>query len=194
LEEKKGKGKSPQLSDHISQMANDQSRLRDETKNVADKLPDPDSNQTDPATYAKTHLNQAQSAQQSAIENMRVENLSEAAPHQETALNELKQALESLEKGNGQSGRQNENPDQQGQSQNAQQESGWRENQNSSSDGQKNEQFQHQQDQQDQRQDAEKWISGNKDDVQGILDEEKENQKHRLPESSGGYREVDRDW
>jgi hypothetical protein len=32
------------------------------------------------------------------------------------------------------------------------------------------------------------------DDADSILNEEKENNKQRMPFSSGGYKEVDKDW
>jgi Ca-activated chloride channel homolog len=195
--EQQDKGKSKDLGDNISQMVGDQTRLREETKDVTEKIPAPDPNQPDPVATAKEHLNQSQSEQQEAADKMTAEKLDEAAPHQESALKEMQNALKSLEKDKGQSGG-HEKKDQQGQSQNAQNKSDQTENQNQregSQEAQPQPQQQQQQQQQEKKtQDSEKWISGNQDDAQRILNEEKENQKNRLPESPGGYRDVDKDW
>jgi hypothetical protein len=196
-QEKKDKGDSKQLNDNISQMVGDQDRLREDTKKTADKLSAGDPKQPDPAAKAKAHLNQAQSEQQSATDNMAAGSLNEAAPHQESALKDLKEALESLGKDRGQENKQ-EKKDQQGQQgkqQDAQKQDDQKKDQ--TTDGQEQQQNQMQQQQekpQEKNQDTEKWINGHQDDAQNILDEEKENQENRLRESSGGYRSVDKDW
>jgi hypothetical protein len=189
-QEKQGKADTRELSYNISQMAGDQDRLRDETKNTAEKLSSSDPNQADSMVKAKEHLNHAQSEQQLATDKMSPGDLADAGPHQESALKELKEALETLGKDNGQDG-QEEKQNQQNQQEEAQKESTQQEQESSDSRHQPEQQ---QQQQQDKNQEPAKWVGRTPDDAQSILDEEKENQKNRLPEASGGYRDVDKDW
>jgi hypothetical protein len=193
-QEKKDRGDSQELTENITKMAGDQKSLEEETKKAAEKLPSSDSNHPDLNDQAKSHLNQAQSEQQAATQKMMSGELDQAAPYQETALKELKEALESMEKDTGQGGKQ-EKQDQQGQKQNAQKEGDQQKEQTSEGQDQQQEQKQQQSDQQqEQNKDSDKWIGSKSDDAQGILDEEKENQKFRLQESPAGYRDVDKDW
>jgi Ca-activated chloride channel homolog len=196
-QEQQDKGDTRQLSENISQMAGDQDRLKEDTKNTAEKLPSADPSKPNPAGQAKEHLIKAQSSQQAATDNMTAGRLADATPNQESSLKELKDALESLEK-DGSNGNKQEKQDQQSQQQNEQKQ-GDQQQKKQASDGQQNQQQKQQEQQQqgkqqEKNQDSEKWIAGKPNDAQKILDEEKENQKNRLPESPGGYRDVDKDW
>jgi Ca-activated chloride channel homolog len=198
-QEKIDKGDSKQLNENISQMAGDQDRLREDTKKTADKMPTPDPSKPDPSAKAKEHLNKAQSEQQTATDNMTGRKLSDAAANQESALQELKAALESMDKNNGQGKKQEEkNPQGQQGKQEESQSKGDQAKEQTSDEQEKQQSNQQQQEQQgmsqDKNQDSKKWIGSPKDDAQNILDEEKENQKNRLPETTGGFHDVDKDW
>ncbi|MGB9499014.1 MAG: tetratricopeptide repeat protein [Dissulfuribacterales bacterium] len=191
-DEKKQSGETPQLNDKISQMSADQAQLRKETLDVAKKLPKPDPKKTDPkkpdpAKAAKKHLDQAQILQKSAAEKINDGQLDDAKKNQENALQELKNALDSMKKPKGQNQKKQSVKDQKAKSTQAQ--------------NQKNDQKKEGQ----KKQESPNSKPENKDNnarvaaqqtntAKDILNEEKENRKNRRPAVSGGYRKIDKDW
>ena len=201
-DEKKQTGKTPQLNDKISQMSEDQEQLRKETKDAADKLSQADPKKPDPAKATKEHLNQAQILQKSATEKINDGQLDDAKKNQENALEELKNALDSMKKQNGQNQQnqkkqsaenqkeqsaqadkkqQAQTPNQKNDQKNDQKKEGQKKQENSDSKP-------------DNKENKERMAAQQTDTAEDILDEEKENQKNRRSEVPGGYREIDKDW
>lgn len=190
-DEKQLSGESPQLKDKTDQLAADQEQLRKETSDAAEKLPAPDPQKMDPqkpdpAKEAKKHLNQAQAQQKSAFEKINDGQLDDAKKNQENALEELKNALNSMEKPNGQCSQGQEK--QSSENQKAESTQADEKKQDQKEDGQKT------QENSEDKEKQERAAVQQTDTAEDILNEEKENQKKRLPAVPGGYREIDKDW
>lgn len=175
-DERTKKGQSPELSDKIQDLARDQRDLKEETEELAKNMPKPAGQNTSPAENpAEKHLENAAKEQQAASGNLEQQNTLEAGNNQEKAIEELEKALSSL-----------------GEKQKC--------------EGQKQEQQQQERDQQEQQQQSsptdepsqceenQDGMAQMSDDAHDILDEEKENKKQRRMQSTGGHRDVDRDW
>ena len=198
-DEKKQSGETPQLNDKISQMSADQAQLRKETLDAAKKLPKPDPKKTDPAKATKKHLDQAQILQKSATEKIKDGQLDDAKKNQENALQELKNALDSMKKPNGQNQKKQSAENQKEQSAQADKK------QQAQTPNQKNDKKNDQKKEGQKKQESPDSKPENKDNkarvaaqhadtAKDILNEEKENQKNRRPEVPGGYRDIDKDW
>ncbi len=198
-DEKKQNGQTPQLNDKMSRLSEDQEQLRKETKNAADKLPQPDQQKQalkkpDPAKAAKEHLNQAQIQQKEALEKINDGALDDAKKNQENALQELKNALNSMKKPNGQ----NQQNQKKQSAENQKEQSAQADKKQQAQAGQKNDQKKEGQKNSDNKPDnkdnKDRIAAQQTDTAENILNEEKENQKNRRPAVSGGYREIDKDW
>lgn len=132
---------------------------------------------------ALKHLNNAVKEQTAAEGNLRNSETGDAKKNQENAINELKESLKPPE----QNQDNQDNQDNQGQDDQKEQQD-QQENQKQSSE-EKQQQGEEQPENEDQA--AMKKAS---EDAQEILDEEKENKKQRRIMSSGGYRDVEKDW
>jgi Ca-activated chloride channel family protein len=177
-DERSKKGDSQKLKEQTQDLAQDQRNLHHETRELAENMPKPGSqNAQATETPEEKHLKNAAKEQMAASGNLEQDHNSEAKVNQKKALKELKNALESL--GKGQSGRgQKDNKQQEGEQQGEQQ----------APSGE-----QPPQDKEDQENDqaAAAQLS---DDAHDILDEEKDNKKQRRMQAAGGYRDVDKDW
>ena len=180
--------KSPEAdkqgADPLKDMAEEQDRLREQTRKTAEKLTGPDqdpkpgsdpsdkSGQSDkpaqapdPAQAAKDHLNQAQARQAAAADNLNAGQAPGALENQKAALEEMKTALDLLKyKDNQNKDSQNKSDqDKNGQSKNSQSEDGQKQPGNSSDQVQPEEK----QDAQTQPQIARQADLQNKDDTSG---------------------------
>ncbi len=172
-DEKQAAKNTPGPKEKQTRLAEDQDRLRNDTKAAADKLQGSTGQEPGPSQEARQHLNQAQTRQETAVQKINADDLREAKKDQEAAIEEMKKAQEALkgpQKGTG-----SKEQEQKGETQIA-------ENKAQADPAQASAQ---------KHPPAE---SAGQDDAESILNEEKENQKNRMPVASGGYREVDKDW
>ncbi|MDA8402690.1 MAG: tetratricopeptide repeat protein [Desulfobacteraceae bacterium] len=200
----------------LNDMAQEQSRLREQTQKTAEKLsgqgkdataspPGQTGQAPDPAQSAKDHLKDAQSSQQAAVDKLKAGQVPEAMKNQKSALEEMKNALDLLQYKDSQ-GKNNPNE----QNKTGQEQSGQKKQDSPSRQAQQQGETGQNQNAQPQRQDQPNpAASGNPgqqpdsgtpmilkpDDAEHILGEEKENKKIRQEVAgAGGYQDVDKDW
>ncbi len=173
-------GDTPELDKKIQDLAKDQKNLQKQTEELAETLPKTGGPNVPPAENpTEKHLENATKEQQAASGNLDQKNTGAAENNQEKALKELEDALDSL------NDKKQCNKDEQ---QKQQQQDGSRQKQeqkpsnDESSQGQKG------------QEESQETMAQMSDDAHDILDEEKENKKQRRMQSSGGYRDVERDW
>jgi Ca-activated chloride channel family protein len=169
----------------VKALADDQDALRKETQDLAkdmhpstQKTPSPS-----PPEPAGKHLENASNAQGLASEKIRQDRLKPALADQKGAIDEMKEALKSLNGNNGKGA---------GQDQQKQQNAGEKDRKK----GQQQEVGSANQKKVDKMnpEEGRSVMARPPDDAQSILDQEKENMKHRRLPYAGGYREVDKDW
>lgn len=165
------------LKEKTEKLAEDQKNLQNETRELAANMPKPQAPQQQnippPANPAEKHLANAANEQGAAAEKLEQNQPDSALSNQEESLEELQKALDSLTNKQDQQQCDNKQQQQQGE-------------QPSSPDQDEN-----------QKQDKEKQqetMAQLPDDAENILDEEKENKNRRQLQTSGGYRDVDKDW
>ncbi len=185
----KNKPVSEQYKDELDKLADEQKNIGKDTRELAEKIRQQASglNKGEEIPALK-HLNNAVKEQTAAEGNLRNLEADNAAKNQEDAVQELREALKPPEQNQGsrkQEGQQKEQDQKGQQGQQGQQEKN--ENQQQSKDKEPSKP-----DQQDQREQAAIQNAG--EDPQDIIDEEKENKEHHRLLSSGGYREVEKDW
>lgn len=163
---------------NLDQLADEQKSLTSDTQKLTDKIKNQTDSQNQGAeNQALTHLNNAVKEQTAAEINLKNYAAPNAEKNQENAVQELKDALTPPEQNQQQGGQQKEQ-EQQG-----------RQVQQKDQDKQENEGHS-----QDQAQNEEQAAQKANEDAQDILDEEKENKKQRQVRTSGGYRDVEKDW
>jgi Ca-activated chloride channel family protein len=197
-----------QLSEKNQNIADAQDLLKQETQNLSQQL----SSQQPPATAptspsgpastpqqkehpSKQHLDDAAVAQADAVQEFSENDTQTGVYQQEKSLEKLNKALEALKSDQNQQGGEQQQQQQQGeQQQSAQQDQGQKDqDQENKAEGAQSAD----KDQQNENKDEEKQPAQAMqltDDADSILNEEKENNKQRMPFSSGGYKEVDKDW
>lgn len=185
-DEKKHSKDTEQFADKTAQLASDQEQLKKETIETAEKLPKPNPQQPDPLEAAKNHLDQARDQQESAVEKINNTQLDDAKKNQEDALKELKNALNSMEKSNGQC---SQDPKKQS-SEDPENGPPPTDENNPAQPPDNKEKDQKEIDQENQ----DRAAAQQAETAEDILNEEKKNQKKRLPAVSRRYREIDKDW
>lgn len=188
-DEREKKGETQPWQEQTQDLAQDQKDLQAETEELAKNMPKPGKQTPQQGeSPVETHLNNAATEMTAASGNLENYHTQEAGPNQKKAIQELNDALESLEKGQkGQGQQQEQQPegDQQGQQQQAQ----------PPGEPQQDEPSPGQNDQEGNDQKEDQAVAAQaSEDAGDILNEEKENQKKRRTRASGGYRDVDRDW
>lgn len=168
------KGDSARLKKEMQDLTDEQKSIRDKTEALSKEWPEDEGQDSasDDVTASK-HLENAVKEQDAAYGNLDLNNAEEAEKNQEDAIEELKEALDSLEEeGNSNAGQ--DDTDQQDKQQAS-----------SSDEAQK--------DSSDQTQEQ---VSGAEvsDDAQDILEEERENKEKRRAVTIRGYKEVEKDW
>ncbi len=179
--ERREKGDSQELRQKTDALAGDQKDLQQETEDLAKKMPKSGGQSTPQVdTPVEKHLKNAAKEQQTASEDLEQQDNKGANEHQEKALDELKDALASLnQEQNACKQKQNQQQEKQGGEQQKQQQASSDDKPPEDKEGQ------------EEKQDAVAQLSDNAED---ILDEEKENKKQRRMNAPGGYKEVERDW
>ena len=167
----------------LDQLADEQKSISDDTQKLENKIKKQSTTRNQGAENpALTHLNNAVKEQEAAEGNLRNSAASNAEKNQENAVKELKDALTPPEQNrNKQQGSQQKEQDQQGQ-------------QGQQKDKDKQEKEEPSQDRNPSQNEEQAEIQKASEDAQDILDEEKENQKHRRMRTSGGYKDVEKDW
>lgn len=176
----------------MDNLAGEQSRLQAQTQKTAEQLAGgdavPSSSRTsqaqDPAQAAKDHLSEAQAKQKDAAEKLTAGQASEAAKDQETALENMKTALDLLQYKEDQKSDGQAKKGQEGRKNASEQ---------PANQGQGEQQPASQAAPPDDAQSPREPVSP-PDDAEQILGEEMENKKIRLPAGAGGYQDVDKDW
>lgn len=167
----------------LDQLADEQKSITDDTRKLADKVKKQSAGQGQKQENpALTHLNNAVKEQEAAEGNLRNSAASNAEKNQENAVKELKDALTPPEQNRQQGNRQKDQNQQQG-----------RQGQQGKQDRQENKEPSQKQNQQQEKKQA-AMQKASDEDVQDILDEERENKKQRRIRASGGYRDVEKDW
>jgi Ca-activated chloride channel family protein len=178
--EQEGKSGSKALDKKIGDLADEQKAIRDKTEALSKEWPeDRSQDNASGKVPASKRLENATKEQDAAYGNLGQKNTRSAAKNQDEAIKELKEALDSQQKG-GNNGAGQEDKDQQDKQQGQQQQ----QQQQSSSDEDKK-------DGSDQEQAAQVNLS---DDAQDILKDEKENKEQRKAIMLRGYKGVDKDW
>jgi len=174
-DEERQKGNSKDLHEKAQDLAKGQKDLQQETRTLAQNMIPPGQEMSESVQKAKEHLDKSTGQQGAAVDKLGQDQIDPAGVHQEKSLEELENAMASLgNDANPQSKMQKQNGDKQQQKNKASAE----DQLHNSKDSKK-----------------EKALMGQlADDARSILDQEKENKKHRNIYSTGGYREVDKDW
>jgi Ca-activated chloride channel family protein len=207
---------SPSSTDIIAQknqkIADAQSLLKQETQNLSQELsnqpslsaapspspsgppPPPQPQQEHPS---KQHLDDSITSQEEAVQKLSESDTQTGAYQQEKSLEALNKALEALKSDQKQQScdqqqqGEQQQPDQQKQDQQEQkQEDPGQENKDKDSQSQDKGEQDKKSDEDEQQEQAMQLT----DNPDSILNEEKENNKQRMPYSSGGFKEVDKDW
>ena len=210
LSDQQSPDSSPESTDKFTlknqNIADAQSQLKQETQNLSQQLSvqqAPTAAPSGPVSMpqehpSKQHLDGSAVAQEEAVQELSEQDTQTGVYQQEKSLEDLNKALEALQS------------DQNQQCDNQQQQEGDQQ-QSAQPDQTQKDQNQGEQDQGDKAQDAQSKDKGEQeknsdeekqqaqaiqltDDADSILDEEKENNKQRIPFSSGGFKEVDKDW
>lgn len=173
------KGDSAQLKKEMQDLTDEQKSIRDKTEALSKEWPeDKGQDSASDDVTASEHLENAVKEQEAAYGNLDLNNAEEAEKNQEDAIEELKEALDSLEEeGNSNAGQ--DDTDQQDRPQGQEQQA-------SSSDESQN----------DNSDQTEEQVSAAEvsDDAQDILNEERENKEKRRAVTIRGYKEVEKDW
>ncbi|MBN1627618.1 MAG: tetratricopeptide repeat protein [Deltaproteobacteria bacterium] len=173
------KGNSGGIEKKTQDLADKQHAIRDKTEALSKEWPKDSGqdNASDEAPVLK-HLENAVKEQDAAGGNLDLNNIKEAEKNQDDAIEELKEALDSLEE-DGNKGAGKEDKDQQDKQQGQQQQA-------SSPD----------ESQKDASDQAQEQVSAAEvsDDARDILNDEKENKEKRRAVAIGGYKEVEKDW
>jgi len=191
---------SSEFTEKNQNIADAQDLLKQETQNLSQQLSVQQAQAAAPSGPvsmpqehpSKQHLDDSTSAQEEAVQKLSENDTQTGVYQQEKSLKDLNKALETLKSDQNQ---QCKNQQQQGeQQQSAQQD----QNQGEPNQGDeaKDTKSKNQGDQ-DENTDEEKQQGQAMqltDDADNILDEEKENNKQRMPISSGAFKEVDKDW
>jgi len=191
---------TPQKTEQNQSIADAQKQLKNDTQNLSEQLAKQaaaapstaSSGQASPSPEhpAKRHLDASAKAQESAIEQFSKNDTSTAANQQQTSLDNLKKALEAINNGG-----KNQQGEQQQQQQGSQARQKDKESQQKGDKEQnQNAQSSAENDRQPEQKSQQIQALPQPDDANSILNEEKENQKHRMPFSSGGFNKVDKDW
>jgi tetratricopeptide (TPR) repeat protein len=182
-------GDTQDVFDKINNLLNEQRDILTETKRLADDMsknhgrPDPDKK-----TEAETNMDNAVKEEQAAAGNLEQKNTGAAITNQEKALQELKDAMSSLDEE-----QKSEKDNQQDKSQGCEEQKaqGQQGQEQQKQEVQKPSPGQEHQKQEEEKQKGAAQFSG---DAKDILDEEKENKAQRQLQAEGGYRDVDKDW
>jgi Ca-activated chloride channel family protein len=198
---------SSESTDNVTEknknIADAQDQLKQETQNLSQQLP---SQQQSTAAHSgpvsmpqqqehpsKKHLDDSVAAQEEAVQELSENDTQTGIYQQEKSLEDLNKALEALKSDqNQQCNNQQKQQGEQQQSAHQERDQGEQNQEDEAKDAQSNDQSE-----QDENADEEKQqdqIMHLTDDADSILDEEKENNKQRMPFSSGGFKEVDKDW
>lgn len=165
----------------LNKLADEQKDITRDTQEFADKISSQAAQQNQgEENQALKHLNNAVKEQTAAEGNLKNSETGDAKKNQENAINELKESLKPPEQNQ-------DNQDNQGQDDQKEQQD-QQKNQKQSSE-QKQQQGEEQPENEDQA-----AMQKASEDAQDILDEEKRNKKQRRVMSSGGYRDVEKDW
>jgi len=181
----KGKLKPDEKNKNLNKLADEQKDITKDTQELTEKISSQATQQNQEGENpAVKHLNNAVKEQTAAEGNLRNSETDNAVKNQKNAIKELKESLKPPEQNQNNQGQ--KNPQQKQQEQKGQQ--GQQEDKDPSSE-------QEPQREEDQPQNEEQAAMQTADvNAQDILDEEKENEKQRRIMSSGGYRNVEKDW
>ncbi|MFO7558195.1 MAG: tetratricopeptide repeat protein [Desulfobacterales bacterium] len=160
-------------------LADNQKKLSQETKELAEKLPAPEHNQPPEEHPSKSHISQAADQQEMAVEKLNADQAAKAMENQQKALDELQKALDSLQDNRENDQQQEQKPDEDGKENNDQ------------DDG---EAMQGQQEEPGKESESQEQDTPEGVDAAAIIDEERENMKNRRQRSAAGYKGVERDW
>ena len=177
-------------------IAGAQDQLKQETTNLSTELaqqPMPgtgtQANQQNASNHpSRQHLDNSAEEQESAVKQLTDNQTTAAATHQQGSLDALNKALEALAGDSKNQGGGQQNQNQQSQPSDPEKNSDPNADKKES-DAAKNQEPPEQDLEKEQAQAFEVT-----DDAESILEEEKENKKHRNPVSAGGFKEVDKDW
>ncbi len=179
-------------------IADAQGQLKQETQNLSQQLSSQQAPTTSPSVPApmmqqehpsKQHLDDSVDAQGNAVQELSENDTQTGVYQQEKSLEDLNKALEALKSDQNQ---QCDNPQQQGeQQQSAQQGQEEKNQEDETKDTHSPDKAEQDDNDEDKKQSQAMQMT---DDADSILDEEKENNKQRMPFSSGGFKEVDKDW
>ncbi len=192
---------SPEFTEKNQNIADAQDLLKQETQNLSQQL----SGQQAPTAPSgpvsmpqehpsKQHLDDSVAAQEESIQELSENDTQTGIYQQEKSLEDLNKSLEALKSD------QNQQCDNQQQQQQGEQQESAQQDQNQEEQNQEDEAKDAQskdESEQDENTGEEKQqdhVMQLTDDADSILDEEKENNKQRMPFSSGGFKEVDKDW
>jgi Ca-activated chloride channel family protein len=180
-----GKQDSRNHKEKIKDLAEDQDTLRNETRDLAKEIRSSSQKTPSPSQseQAGKHLENAEREQGQATEKIRQDRMKQASVNQQKAIDEMKKALKSLRGNSGEEG----GEDQQKQQSAAKKDREKGQQQREASANQKKAEKMN-------PEEGRSVMARPPDDAQSILNEEKENMKHRRLPKAGGYREVDKDW
>lgn len=188
---------SPDFTENNKNIADAQDLLKQETQNLSQQLSGQQAPTTAPSgpvsmpqeNPSKQHLDNSVAAQEEAVQELFENDTQTGVYQQEKSLEDLNKALEALASDqNQQCGEK-----QQQQQQSAQQDQDQGQDQGyEAKDAQSKDEGEQEKNSDEEKQQAQAMQLT--DDADSIVDEEKENKKQRMPFSTGGFKEVDKDW
>jgi len=200
LNDKQSADPTDTLTEKNQNIADAQGLLTKETQNLAQQLSNQQATGAAPSVAVPQpqqehpslkHLDDSADAQEEAVQKLSENDTQSGAYQQEKSLESLNKAIEALQSHQNQ---QNSPQQQQGKQQSAEHEQNQEDQnqENTNKDSQSSDDGKQDENSKENEQQAQAMQLT--DDADSILDEEKENNKQRVPYSPGGFKEVDKDW